>query len=107
MTKIAMTIALAVALSACAGNGQPGNGGPPSVGTSGTTRDAVDNGGSTSSTTEQQKTGQARRNTTPPDYFPADPPVGYGPAYGSAYGPAYGQRYGYGSVPGRTGMSGW
>jgi len=48
MTKITMTIVLAVALSGCAGKGQPGDGGPSSAGTSGTASD-VDNGGSTSS----------------------------------------------------------
>ena len=87
MTKMAITIVLAVALSACANNGQ---GGPPSAGTSGPARDAVDSG-NPSSSVESQKPKQAKRNTTPSDYFPADPP-GYGPGYGPAYGP----RYGYG-----------
>lgn len=88
MTKMAITIALAVALSACANNGQ---GGPSSTGTSGPARDTVDSSGSPSSNVESQRPKQAKRNTTPGDYFPADPP-GYGPGYGPAYGP----RYGYG-----------
>jgi hypothetical protein len=91
VTKMAITIALAVALSACASNGQPGRGGPTNVGTNGPAREAVDNSGSTSSNVEAQRAKQAKRNTTPADYFPADPP-GYGPGYGPAYGP----RYGYG-----------
>ena len=102
-----MTIALAVALSACAGSGQPGYGGPSSVGTSGTARDAVDNGGSTSSSMESQRIKQAKGNTAPRDYFPG---YGYGPGpsnglgnapdYGARYGsgPGYGPGYGYGRM---------
>ncbi|HTE35347.1 MAG TPA: hypothetical protein VK630_02275 [Reyranella sp.] len=67
MTKITMTIALAVALSGCA-SGQPGYGGPSSVGTSGTASDAVDNGGSTSSSMEAQRIKRANGNTAPRGY---------------------------------------
>jgi hypothetical protein len=67
VTKMAMTIVLAVALSGCAG-GQPGYGGPSSVGTSGTASDAVDNGGSTSSSMESQRIKRANGNTAPVAY---------------------------------------
>ena len=70
MTKIAMTIALAVALSACGSNGQPGYGGPSSVGTTGTASDAADNGGSTSTSMEAQRIKQANGNTAPRSYYP-------------------------------------
>ena len=79
MTKIAMTIALAVALSGCAGSGQPGYGGPASVGPTGTASDAADNGGSTSSSMEAQRIKRANGNTAPTNYS------------GSGYG--YGYRY--------------
>jgi hypothetical protein len=67
VTKITMTIALAVALAGCA-SGQPGYGGPSSVGTSGTASDAVDNGGSTSSSMEAQRIKRANGNTAPRSY---------------------------------------
>ena len=93
MTKIPMTIALAVALSACAGNGPPGYGGPSSVGTTGTARDAIDNGGSTSASMEAQRIKQANGNTAPRGYYPG---YNYGPGPGYSYGPGYGSRpYGY------------
>jgi hypothetical protein len=75
VTKIAMTIALAVALSGCAGSGQPGYGGPASVGPTGTASDAVDNGGSTSSSMEAQRIKRANGNTAPTNYS------GYGYGY--------------------------
>ena len=72
-----MTIALALALSGCAGNGQPGYGGPSSVGTTGTASDVVDNGGRTSSSMEAQRIKRANGNTAPRSY--------YGGGYGYGY----------------------
>lgn len=56
MTKISMVIALAVVLAGCADGSQSASyGNSSSIGTNGTARDALDNGGSTSTSMEAQR----------------------------------------------------